>query len=551
MQSPLGTRPLTCLWRLQAAHAVLVGALVGLWAALVPGAVEMHADLELRVRGYSAVGLGLLLVVWLFNLVFLGPTLRGFSALTAGGLSNARAARLRARLVRYPYHSFLLILVLLGGAATLIAVLRSAALPTPTPVVIEIYILSLAFTLTYALLAFLVGRWLLEPLALAAGGAEAGRHWEPDLRKRWVLAAMATAAVTWALAGVASFDHLRGLAQGGEDALHPAVVAGALRLAVGGPLFVLLVGVLAAAAMGVVRRELEAIAAGLESLADGPAAARRLPIRSLDELGELCAATNRLAGRVESLQADLSARAGEAHAAELRQAELLQAVSHDLRTPLHSILGFGELLLETGGLADGLPARHAEDVQAVVRAAHHLLGLVDELVDKTRLDSGWMELALAEVDPLRVAREALLAVSGLARSYATELRAELPAALPAIRADETRLRQVLINLLGNALKYSRGASVELWILALEGGGIEVRVGDRGPGLPADGLPRLFGEFEQLHSGLTDPERRGTGLGLAIARRIVELHGGAIGAENRAGGGAEFWIRLPAPGGGAP
>ncbi|HOX42190.1 MAG TPA: HAMP domain-containing sensor histidine kinase [Myxococcota bacterium] len=548
-RGPRPIRPLARLWQLQLAHALLVGGLVGLWAALVPAAVRMPADLAARVRGYSLVAATLLLVVWAFNALFLGPTLRGWDDLVAGRLPDARAARLRARLVRYPYHSFILILLLLSAAASLIAVLRSAALPTPTALVVEIYILSLAFALTYALLAFLVGRWVLEPLLLAAGGAEVTRPWEPDLRKRWVLAAAATAAVAWCLAGVAAFDHLRRLALevGPEAALQPEVVSGALALAVGGPLFVVLVGGLAALAMGTLRRELGVLASGLGAMADAPGAepARRLPVRSLDEIGELGAATNRLAGRVEALHRVLGERAAEARQAEARQADLLLAVSHDLRTPLHSILGFGELLLESSAPGEALLEGQREDVHAVVRAAHHLLGLVDELVDQTRLDSGQMALALSAVDPARVVREALVAVTGLARSYEAELVAELPPALPPLQADETRLRQVLINLLGNALKYSRGARVDVSLRSLDEGGVEVRVGDRGPGLPADGLARLFGEFEQLHSGLTDPERRGSGLGLAIARRIVELHGGSIGATNREGGGAEFWFRLPA------
>jgi signal transduction histidine kinase len=543
------TQPRARLRQLQLAHALLVGGLLGLWAALVPAAVQMPTDMTGRVLGYSLVGVALLLVVWVFNFLFLGPTLRAWDELVAGRLPAEQAVRLRARLVRYPYHSFILILVLLGGGASLIAVLRSAVLPTPTALVVEVYILAMAFTLTYALLAFLVGRWVLEPLLLLVGSAETTRAWEPDLRKRWALAAAVTAAVAWALGGVATFDHLRllALASGHAAALHPAVVSGALALALGGPLFAVLVGVLAAAAMTDLRRELGVLAAGLDAMAEAPEAepARRLPVRSLDELGDLSAAYNRLAGRVEALHQVLGERAAEARLAEEHQADLLLAVSHGLRTPLHSILGFGELLLESAGQPGSLSEGQRDDVHAVVRAAHHLLGLVDELVDQTRLDSGKMDLVLGAVDPVRAVREAILAVTGLARSYEAELQAELPASLPPIQADETRLRQVLINLLGNALKYSRGARVDVSLRALEAGAVEVRVSDRGPGLPAGGLERLFGEFEQLHSGLTDPERRGTGLGLAITRRIVELHGGSIGASNREGGGAEFWFSLPA------
>ncbi len=265
------------------------------------------------------------------------------------------------------------------------------------------------------------------------------------------------------------------------------------------------------------------------------------------------------AQRLESQNAVLTAlneKLGQQHQelirlnAELDQAnklkdQFLANVSHELRTPLNSIIGFSDLLLtqDLGGAP--LTETQRDYLETVARNGRHLLQLINELLDLSKIAAGRMELTL---EPL--------AVDALFREAADSVRAQLEArqhtlviepleASVAVTADRVRIRQVLLNLLSNAIKFTTDGSRITLRAGLENASRRVRVAvsDTGIGIAPADQAKLFREFVQLDAS---PSRRyeGTGLGLALSKRLVELHGGTIGVESELGKGSTFWFTLP-------
>jgi two-component system sensor histidine kinase KdpD len=239
------------------------------------------------------------------------------------------------------------------------------------------------------------------------------------------------------------------------------------------------------------------------------------------------------------------ARAAEARVAweraesEFLRNTLLSGVSHDLRTPLAAITGAASTLIEAGDAAP--PATRAEMLDTIYTEAERMDRLVNNLLDMTRLESGGLVLR-REWQPLHEAvGSALRHVDR--RLAGRAVTVNLPADLPLVRIDDVAIEQVLVNLIDNALEYTpAGTAIEISALAREGA-VVIEVADRGPGVPAGTEARVFEKFFRAHAPASG--RRGTGLGLAICRGIVEGHGGTIGVENRAGGGAAFRFTLPA------
>ncbi|HWH74031.1 MAG TPA: sensor histidine kinase [Methylibium sp.] len=212
-----------------------------------------------------------------------------------------------------------------------------------------------------------------------------------------------------------------------------------------------------------------------------------------------------------------------AEQANQTKSEFMARMSHELRTPLHAILGFAQLLQRdaTGTLRPD----QQRDLTHVLHAGHHLLSLIDDLLDLSRVEAGTLRIETADVDATDVVRDAMhqVAVQAGARDIAIALDAG-PAPLPAVRADPTRLRQVVLNLLSNAVKYNRpGGRVTVRLRALDGR-LHLTVSDTGPGLTPPQIGRLFQPFDRLgREGSATP---GTGIGLVIARSLVELMGGS-------------------------
>ena len=238
----------------------------------------------------------------------------------------------------------------------------------------------------------------------------------------------------------------------------------------------------------------------------------------------------------------------EAERANLAKSEFLSRMSHELRTPLNAILGFGQIL-EISRAAEYEP----ESIKMILGAGRHLLKLVDEVLDISRIESGNLELSLEPVPMIDLLREALDIIRPLAVKYGVTLQPFDPAAEAAsahlhVSGDRQRLKQVFLNLLSNAVKYNSAAgSVRVdWLPSQVAGRIRMRVSDSGPDIPLELRPRLFMPFDRLGA-----ERRmieGTGLGLALSRRLVEAMGGAIGFEGQDAADAtvakSFWVELP-------
>jgi signal transduction histidine kinase len=226
--------------------------------------------------------------------------------------------------------------------------------------------------------------------------------------------------------------------------------------------------------------------------------------------------------------------------------EFLALVSHELRTPLNSILGFTKLILD--GLAKS-PSEEKELLHEVLASAQHLLGLVNDILDIGRIEAGRIALHLQTLDP-RTAIEsslALIAVQAIEKNLKIkDETAEVE--LPRVRADEARLRQVLLNLLMNAVKFTRKGSITLRATPSSPKGfLRLEVEDTGIGVPEGKQQQVFEKFVQA-SPAHSRRQEGSGLGLAISRKLVELMGGTIGLSRGAGGnGTRVWFTLPVSG----
>ena len=225
---------------------------------------------------------------------------------------------------------------------------------------------------------------------------------------------------------------------------------------------------------------------------------------------------------------------------EQMQKDFVSTVSHELRTPLFSIKGFVDLILK-GKVPD--PAVQQEFLTRVAQQADQLSAIVSNLLEASRLEAGTLALARSRVDLRQVVNEALARLESVAQSRGITMSCETPPALPPVLGDARQLEQVVINLVSNAIKFSPPESPVVVRCRAGEGEVSVEVVDRGIGIPAEAIPRLFAKFYQVDSSAT---RRvgGTGLGLYISRRIVEAHGGRIQVQSRPGEGSVFTFHVP-------
>ncbi len=233
----------------------------------------------------------------------------------------------------------------------------------------------------------------------------------------------------------------------------------------------------------------------------------------------------------------------DAELANRSKTRFLAAMSHELRTPLNAILGFSEVIrdLRFGRSAMERYASYAGDIH---RSGQHLLQLISDLLDTSKIEAGSYTLHEDVVDPMMIIDEAVGMLRERARNAGIRLRVHTEEQLPMLWGDERALRQVLLNLLGNAVKFTpKGGRVEVYGAVDQDGWLRIAVGDTGTGIPDSIRPRLFQPFVQAGSPMVR-NKEGTGLGLAISRGLMDLHGGTIGVESAEGQGTIVTLRLP-------
>jgi signal transduction histidine kinase len=265
-------------------------------------------------------------------------------------------------------------------------------------------------------------------------------------------------------------------------------------------------------------------------------------------VGELEWSRNRLIQQANQLKKLAQASAQErqkAEAANLAKSTFLANMSHELRTPLSAIIGFSEMMQrEALGPVGSMRYRaYADDIN---RSGMHLLELVNDLLDLSRIEAGKMELAEDVVDVGQVIADCLVLVRDAAARAGIEVAVDRDPRLPAVYADERKLKQILINLLSNAIKFTgSGGAVEIVAAVAASGGLQMSVRDSGVGIGPEDLGKVFEPFGQLRSAIESESRQpGTGLGLPLSRKLAELHGGTLEIESMVGRGTTVLLSLP-------
>jgi signal transduction histidine kinase/CheY-like chemotaxis protein len=233
----------------------------------------------------------------------------------------------------------------------------------------------------------------------------------------------------------------------------------------------------------------------------------------------------------------------EAEAARRAKEQFVANVSHELRTPLNMIIGFTEMILNSP-MTYGTPLPRAllSDIRIIHRNSQHLSQLINDVLDLSQIEAGQLSLSREWTEVSAIVREAMEAVEPLYRAKGLSLEAEIPATLPQVYCDRLRIRQILLNLLSNAGRFTTVGGVKI-AAYVDRNHLVFRVADTGPGIPQEKQQKIFEPFQQLDTS-TRRLHGGSGLGLSISKRLVELHGGKMWLESEVGQGSTFFFSLP-------
>src|SRR6202790_2676094 len=237
---------------------------------------------------------------------------------------------------------------------------------------------------------------------------------------------------------------------------------------------------------------------------------------------------------------EIQEKSRQVEIASQHKMQFLANMSHELRTPLNAILGYSELLFD--GIYGTLQDRVRGVLERVQHNGKHLLGLINDVLDLSKMDAGQLKLSLDDYSMSALVKSTVGGTESLAKAKGLALESSIADGLPHGWGDERRLTQVLLNIIGNAIKFTDHGKVEVVATAADGN-FNVDVRDTGPGIAEADQARIFEEFQQVDVSSTR-RKGGTGLGLSIARRIVEMHGGTISVVSKLGVGSTFHIVLP-------
>jgi signal transduction histidine kinase len=235
---------------------------------------------------------------------------------------------------------------------------------------------------------------------------------------------------------------------------------------------------------------------------------------------------------------------GAAEAARRAKEAFVANVSHELRTPLNMIIGYSRMIVQNPHVYGerAIPPALLADLAVILRNSQHLASLVDDVLDLSQIEAGEMALSKEQADLVEILDSAVTIVRPLFESKRLYLETKLEQALPAVHVDRTRIREVLLNLLSNAGRFTERGGVTVRV-ARTGAHVRFSVADTGPGIAAEDMSKLFRPFQQLDDSLSR-RHAGTGLGLTLSKRFVELHGGRMWLESNAGQGSTFYFTLP-------
>jgi len=274
---------------------------------------------------------------------------------------------------------------------------------------------------------------------------------------------------------------------------------------------------------------------------------RRVVLPNRDEFGGLAQRMNRMSQELERLDrmkveaaTELAQLNTQLERASQAKSEFLSNMSHELRTPLNAILGFTEMMVD--GLYGELPEALRDPLNDVQINGRHLLRLINEVLDLSKIEAGHMELALGDYSVAELIGSVRTSLRSLAEEKGLRFLTDVADDIPVARGDPGRLTQCLMNLTGNALKFTPSGEVCIGA-ARQGDQIVYRVSDTGIGIPAEQIDNVFAEFRQVDATVTR-EFGGTGLGLSISKKFIEMHGGRIWVESQVGAGSTFFFTVP-------
>jgi signal transduction histidine kinase len=268
--------------------------------------------------------------------------------------------------------------------------------------------------------------------------------------------------------------------------------------------------------------------------------ARVAPLMSEGQVTGIIAFITDVTDRV-ARERDLRAAMEQAQSANIAKSDFIAAMSHELRTPLSAIIGYTDIL--QAEIAGPLLEAQQKHMNRVKMGAWHLLGIIEEILTFSRAEAGREEVHSEEVDATKLARESVALVDPQAIEKGLAIRLDL-GDVPVLMTDPVKVRQILVNLLGNAVKFTDQGEVQVRTFSDADAAYFV-VRDTGPGIPSEYLERIFEPFTQVDYSLTRV-KGGTGLGLAVSRRLALLLGGDLTVESTLGEGSTFTLRLPRP-----